>query len=48
METPAPEIFHDSKWEFPEEFLRELAAAQTRFTVKLAESLGRLRARELI
>ncbi len=48
METPAPEIFEDSKWEFPEEFLRELAAAQTRYTLRLAEKLGRSRASELI
>jgi hypothetical protein len=48
METPAPEIFEDGKWEFPEEFLRELAAAQTRYTLRLTEVLGRLRARELI
>ncbi|KAH6667777.1 hypothetical protein B0J14DRAFT_601423 [Halenospora varia] len=48
METPAPEIFEDGKWEFPEEFLRELAAAQTRYTLRLAEKLGRSRARELI
>jgi len=34
MESPAPEIFEDGKWEFPEEFLRELAAAQTRYTLK--------------
>lgn len=48
METPAPEIFEDSKWEFPEEFLRELAAAETRYTMRLAENLGISWARELI
>jgi len=48
METPAPEIFEDGKWEFPEEFLRELAAAQTRYTLRLTEILGRSRTGELI
>ncbi|KAH6669582.1 hypothetical protein B0J14DRAFT_487177, partial [Halenospora varia] len=45
MKTPAPEIFEDGKWEFPKEFLRELAATQTRYTLRLAEKLGRPQAR---
>ncbi len=38
-----PEIFEGDDWVFPEEFLRELAAAQVRYTKKLAMELERAR-----
>ena len=38
--TPAPENFEDGKWEFPVEFLRQLAAAQTRL---YTETHGKVR-----
>jgi hypothetical protein len=34
-----PKIFEKDGWVFPEEFLRELAAAQVRHTQKLAEEV---------
>ena len=38
-----PEIFEGEDWVFPEEFLRELAAAQVRHTKKLAMELEQAR-----
>jgi hypothetical protein len=35
------EIFENNNWVFPEEFLRELAAAQVRRTQKLVKDLGK-------
>jgi hypothetical protein len=40
-----PEIFEGNDWVFPEEFLRELAAAQVRHTRKLAKEVENMRCR---
>ena len=39
MKYAIPEIFENDDWVFPEEFLRELAAAQVRHIQKLAEEV---------
>jgi len=39
IQYTTPEIFEGDDWVFPEEFLRELAAAQIRHTQKLAKEL---------
>jgi hypothetical protein len=43
IQYTTPEIFEGDDWVFPEEFLRELAAAQVRHTQKLAKELKRAR-----
>jgi hypothetical protein len=39
MECPAPEIFDNKEWEFPEEFLRELVVALMRDRERIARKL---------
>ena len=39
MQHATPEIFENTDWVFPEEFLRELVAAQMRYAQKLAREV---------
>jgi hypothetical protein len=45
IQYATPEIFESDDWVYPEEFLRELAAAQVRHTRKLAKEVEDIRCR---